>query len=158
MLPDERNAVLTQVSAEMVAQIVESVFITMMNLEVVPSQIPWSPSHDQLTSAVHLSGEWNGAVLFECNRWEACRFTGRFLSMDPPDEVNDDVRDVLGELANMIGGNMKCAVTTGLSLSMPSVTDGSDYGLRVCGPEVQDRLGFECAEGPFWVTLLAVAP
>jgi chemotaxis protein CheX len=158
MLPDERNAVLTQVSAEMVAQIVESVFITMMNLEVVPSQIPWSPSHDQLTSAVHLSGEWNGAVLFECNRWEACRFTGRFLSMDPPDEVNDDVRDVLGELANMIGGNMKCAVTTGLSLSMPSVTDGSDYGLRVCGSEIHDRIGFECPEGPFWVTILADAP
>jgi chemotaxis protein CheX len=157
MSPDERNAVLTQVSEEIVAQIVESVFITMMNLEVVPSQIPWSPSHDQLTSAVRLSGEWNGAVLFECNRWQACRFAGRFLSMDPPDAVNGDVRDVLGELANMIGGNMKCAVTTGLSLSLPSVTDGSDYGLPVCGSEILNRLGFECAEGPFWVTILAEA-
>ena len=116
-----------------------------------------APSQDRLTSAVHLSGDWNGALLFECNRWQACRFAGRFLSMDPPDTVNDDVRDVLGELANMIGGNMKCALTTGLSLSMPSVMDGSDYGLRVCGSEVQDRLGFECAEGPFWVTLLAAA-
>jgi chemotaxis protein CheX len=150
--------VLTQVTAEMVGQIVESVFITMLNLEVLPGQEPWSPSNDQLTSAVHLSGEWNGAVLLECNRWQACRFAGRFLSMDPPESVNDDVRDVLGELTNMIGGNMKSAVTTGLTLSMPCVTDGSDYGLRVCGSEVQDRLGFECVEGPFWVTLLAVAP
>jgi chemotaxis protein CheX len=149
--------VLTQVTAEMVGQIVESVFITMLNLEVLPGQEPWSPSNDQLTSAVHLSGEWNGAVLLECNRWQACRFAGRFLSMDPPESVNDDVRDVLGELTNMIGGNMKSAVT-GLTLSMPCVTDGSDYGLRVCGSEVQDRLGFECVEGPFWVTLLAVAP
>jgi chemotaxis protein CheX len=152
------NAMLTQVTAEMVAQIVESVFITMLNLEVFPGRIPWSPAHDQLTSAVQLSGKWNGAVLLECNRWQACRFAGRFLSMDPPDTVNDDVRDVLGELANMIGGNMKSAVATGLSLSIPSVTDGSDYGLRVCGSEIQNRLGFECAEGPFWVTLLAVAP
>ena len=78
--------------------------------------------------------------------------------MDPPEAVNDDVRDVLGELANMIGGNIKSAVATGLTLSMPSVTDGSDYGVRICGSEVQDRLGFECAEGPFWITLLAVAP
>jgi chemotaxis protein CheX len=150
--------VLPQVTAEMVGQIVESVFITMMNLEVFPGQEPWAPSSDQLTSAVHLSGEWNGAVLLECNRWQACRFAGRFLSMDPPESVNDDVRDVLGELTNMIGGNMKSAVTTGLTLSMPCVTDGSDYGLRVCGSEVQDRLGFECVDGPFWVTLLAVAP
>ena len=77
--------------------------------------------------------------------------------MDPPDTVNDDVRDVLGELANMIGGNIKCAVASGLRLSMPSVTDGSDYGVRVFGSKFH-RLGFECEEGPFWVTLLAVAP
>ncbi len=97
----------------MVAQIVESVFITMMDLEVSPSGTPWSPSHDQLTSAVHLSGDWNGALLFECDRRQACQFAGRFLSMEPPEAVNDDVRDVLGELANMIGGNMKCARGSG---------------------------------------------
>jgi chemotaxis protein CheX len=111
-----------------------------------------------LTSSVHLSGVWNGALLFECDRRQACQFAGRFLSMNPPEVVTDDVRDVLGELANMIGGNMKSAMATGLSLSMPSVTDGSDYGLRVCGSEIQDRLAFECADGPFWVTLLAEAP
>src|ERR1700679_126555 len=158
MLPGERSAVLTQVSEEMVAQIVESVFITMMNLEVFPGRIPWSPSRGQLTSAVHLSGKWNGGGLLECNRWQACRFAGRFLSMDPPDTVNDDVRDVLGELANMIGGNMKSAVATGLNLSIPSVTDGSDYGQRICGSEIHNRLRFECAEGPFWVPLLTVPP
>src|ERR1700760_2951628 len=149
---------LSEVTAEMVAQIVESVFVTIMNLEVYPSEIPWAPSHDQLTSVVHLSGDWNGALVFECNRWQACRFAGHFLSTDPPDTVNEDVRDLLGELANMIGGNMKCAVASGLSLSMPSVTDGSDYGQRFCGSKVHDRLGFECAEGPFWVTLLTVTP
>jgi chemotaxis protein CheX len=152
------KAVIPNVNAEMVAQTVEAIFLSMMNLEVSPGGTPWAPSHDQLTSAVHLSGVWNGALLFECDRRQACQFAGRFLSMDPPEAVTDDVRDVLGELANMIGGNMKSAVAAGLSLSMPSVTDGSDYGLRVCGSEVLDRLAFQCADGPFWVTLLAVAP
>jgi CheY-specific phosphatase CheX len=141
----------------MMSQIVESVFITMLHLGVVPSEIPWAPSHDQLTAVVHLSGNRNGTLLFECNRWEACRFTGRFLSMEPPDTVNDDVRDVLGELANMIGGNIKCAVASGLRLSMPAVADGSSYGERIWGCEFH-RLGFACEEGPFWVTLVAVAP
>jgi chemotaxis protein CheX len=150
--------VVTKVNANMLARTVEAVFINMMNLYVTPSKTPWAPSHDQMTSAVHLSGAWNGALLFECNRQLACQLAGRFLSMDAPETVNDDVRDVLGELANMIGGNMKSAVAAGLSLSMPSVTDGSDYGLRVCGSEVKGRLAFECADGPFWVTLLAVAP
>lgn len=149
---------LTNVNAEMLAQTVEAVFLNMMNLEVAPSETPWAASQDQMTSAVHLSGVWNGALLFECDRRLACQFAGRFLSIDSPETVNDDVRDVLGELANMIGGNMKSALAAGLSLSMPSVTDGNDYGLRVCGSQIQDRLAFECADGPFWVTLLAVAP
>lgn len=148
----------TNVNAEMLAQTVEAVFLNMMNLEVSPGQTSWAPAYDQLTSAVHLSGVWNGALLFECGRGQACQFAGRFLSMDPPEEVTDDVRDVLGELANMIGGNIKSALAAGLSLSMPSVTDGSDYGLRVCGSKVQDRLAFDCDDGPFWVTLLSVAP
>ena len=124
---------LTRVSPEMMSQIVESVFITMLNLEVVPCEIPWAPSDDQLTAVVHLSGNRNGTLLFECNRWEACRFTGRFLSIEPPETVNDAVRDVLGELANMIGGNIKCAVASGLRLSMPAVADGSNYGARIWG-------------------------
>ena len=156
--PDERKAVVMSVNAEMVAQTVEAVFLAMMDLEVFPGGTPWAPAYDQLTSAVHLTGAWNGALIFECDRRQACQFAGRFLSMNPPEVVTDDVRDVLGELANMIGGNIKSAVASGLSLSMPSVTDGSDYGLRVCGSQVQDRLAFECADGSFWVTLLAVAP
>jgi CheY-specific phosphatase CheX len=76
--------------------------------------------------------------------------------MDPPDIVDDDVRDVLGELANMIGGNMKCGLSvTGVRLSMPTVLDGSDYDLRVCRSQVEDRLAFQCADGHFWVTVLS---
>jgi chemotaxis protein CheX len=149
----------TELSVEIhpneLAQIAESVFATMLSLEVAGGGTPWFPSGDRLTSAVHLAGDWNGAVLLECDRGQACRFAGRFLSQDPPETVDDVVRDVLGELANMIGGNLKCVLTRGIRLSMPSVVDGSDYSLRVCGAEVRERLALQCAEGPFWVTVLA---
>ena len=95
----------TETLTSALAQIVESVFATMMSLEVAECGTPWFPSGDRLTSALHLAGDWNGAVLLECDRRQACRFAGRFLSMDPPDTVDDVVRDVLGELANMIGVN-----------------------------------------------------
>jgi chemotaxis protein CheX len=136
------------------AQIVESVFATMLGLEAVECATPWFPAGDRLTSAVHLAGDWNGAVLLECDQRQACRFAGRFLSMDPSDTVDDVVRDVLGELANMIGGNLKCVLSQGILLSMPSVMDGSDYSLRVCGVEVRLRLAFQCDDGLFWVTAL----
>jgi chemotaxis protein CheX len=154
MLPDERELMQSEISVEMLAQIVESVFMTMMSLDVSPSDASWNPAGDRLTSFVHLTGDWNGAVLLDCNPRQACQFAGRILSMDPPDMVDDDVRDVLGELANMIGGNMKCSMPTGVRLSMPTVMEGRDYDLRICGSQILERVAFQCAEGHFWVTVL----
>jgi chemotaxis protein CheX len=162
MLPAERSTVPTESNVEVLpselAQIVESVFATMLSLEVRERGTPRFGGEDRVTAAVHLAGDWNGAVLLESDRQQACRFAGRFLSMDPPEAMDDVVRDVLGELANMIGGNLKCVLTKGIRLSMPSVVDGSDYGVRVCGAGVRERLAFECVEGPFWVTILATRP
>lgn len=157
------NAASTGIHPNELAEIVESVFGTMMNLAVDRCGSPWTPAGDRLTSVVHLTGDWCGAVLLECERRQACQFARRFLCMgapegnmadgDPPGTVDDVVRDVLGELANMIGGNLKCVLTRGTRLSMPSVVDG-DYSLRVCGAEVQERLAFRCAEGIFRITIL----
>ena len=149
-----------QVVPKELAQIVESVFAAMMNLEISECGTPWFASGDRLTSAVHLAGDWNGAVLFECDQSQACRFAGRFLSMgastkDTPGAVDDVVRDVLGELANMIGGNLKCILGTGIRLSMPSVVDGTNYSLRFCGVKVREQLAFRCDEGLFWITVLS---
>jgi chemotaxis protein CheX len=138
------------------SQIVDSVFGTMLNLEAGASEAPWFLSGDHLTAAVHLMGDWNGALLLECDREQACRFAGRFLSTDPPSTVDDDVRDVLGELANMIGGNLKCVLTPGIRLSLPSVVDGGHYSVRFCGAQVCARVPFQCDDGPFWITVLGV--
>ena len=85
--------------------------------------------------------------MLECDRQQACAFAGRFLSMEPPETVDDVVRDVLGELANMIGGNLKCVLAGGLRLSMPSVVDGTDYSLRVCRAGTRERLVFRVRGG-----------
>jgi chemotaxis protein CheX len=156
MLHAERRFMSTEATAEVqqseLAQIVESVFETMMSLEVTPDETPWLADASRMTSAVHLTGDWNGTVVFECDRRQACKFAGRFLSMDPPAAVDDDVRDVLGELANMIGGNVKGALEGDIRLSMPSVVDGGDYSVRICGAVIQERLALQCDQGVFWVT------
>lgn len=136
------------------AQIVESVFQTMMCLEVSESHHPWAPSQDQLTATVHLTGDWPGVLALVCGHKQACAFAARFLSMEEPEMVDDVVRDVLGELANMIGGNLKCVLAGGLRLSMPSVVDGDDNNLRVCRAGIRERLVFQCLEGPFSVAVL----
>ncbi len=100
-----------ELQASDLAQIVQSVFDTMLGLEAAQSETPWFRGSDRLTALVHLSGAWTGAVLLECTRGQACCFASRFLSLDKLSSVDDIVRAVLGELTNMIGGNLKSVMT-----------------------------------------------
>ena len=143
------------INTDLVTEIVQSIFSTMIGVDTEVEEIPWSPKGDRLTSSVYLEGEWNGAISFECNRKHACQIAGHFLAADPPEEVDADVRDVIGELANMIGGNIKSAISNDVRLSLPSVIDGSNYELHVCGSGPQDRIAFRFPSGVFWVTIQA---
>jgi chemotaxis protein CheX len=147
--------VITQVGTDVVTQIVQAVFLSMLELEVSPDETLWELSMETLTSFVELSGEWTGVLLLECTAFQACQFAARFLSVAPPATVDEEVRDVLGELANMIGGNLKCAMASGLELSMPRIMKGNDYHRWLGGFEIEDRLAFQSAVGTFWVTLLS---
>jgi chemotaxis protein CheX len=129
-----------------VAQIVEAVFITMLNMETVVLGDPWFPGSARLTSTVRLEG----------GQAQASRFTSRFLSKDPSEVVDYVVHDVLGELANMIGGNLKSVLSKQIEISMPSVVDASDYSIRAGAATFPERLSFQCSEGVFWVTVLAI--
>jgi CheY-specific phosphatase CheX len=68
------------------------------------------------------------------------------------------VCDVLGELANMIGGNLKSLWGAGIRLSMPSVVEGTNCNLRIVGAKIQQQMTFECDEGLFWITVVTSDP
>ena len=143
----------TELHLEDLEAVAGSVFATMLDLEVRPSEDPCPASSGMLTAAVYLTGPWTGAAYVHCEPRQACGFASRFLGMPAPDTVDSDVRDVLGEIANMIAGNLKCTLAPGVRVSIPSVTDGTDYTLRVCGARVVCRAGFQTEDGPFWITL-----
>jgi chemotaxis protein CheX len=134
--------------------VVGSVFATMMGLDVWANDQPCPASPGMLTAAVYLTGEWTGAACVHVEPAQACTFTGHFLGMAAPGEICDDVRDVMGEIANMIAGNLKCTLSPGIRVSIPSVTDGAGYSLRVCGAHVVSRMAFDTSSGPFWISLV----
>ena len=141
------------------ARVVQSVFQTMMNLEVAPSDAPWTPSPDTITAAVLYVGEWRGATLVECAAQQACQFAVQFMRIEMPAAIDDDVRDVMGELANMVAGNLKSLLPRGVDLSIPSVVEGRDYSLHVCGGvNATERMTFSSATGNFRVTLIEALP
>lgn len=136
-------------------RITRDIFDTMLGIEIQPANDVWKAAKDQLTGAVYLAGAWKGAVLLECNYHQAYLFTNLLMSIPTPSTMNDDVRDTLGELTNMLGGNLKAVLPPGVVLSMPSVVEGSDYSLRICGGKASvERLAYQSSAGVFWVTLI----
>jgi chemotaxis protein CheX len=136
------------------ARVVQSVFETMIGLEVAASDAPWVHSPDTITAAVHFAGDWRGAALVECDARQACQFATRLMGIPLPAAIDDDVRDAMGELANMVAGNLKSVLPRGVGLSMPSVVEGSAYTLRVCGAKAVERIAFSSPLGIFRITLV----
>ena len=135
-------------------RIVQSVFRTMMDLEAGASTARWAPPQDAITSTVHFAGEWRGATLVECGGEQARQFAARFMGIEMPAEVNDDVRDVMGELANMVAGNLKSLLPRGVDLSMPSVVEGGTYTACACGASAAEHLTFSSSAGDFRISLI----
>ncbi len=149
---------LMQPAAETVTEVVESVFGAMMNIAVAAIENAQLPCDDRLTSSVYIEGHWNWAIFLQCGRQQACQFAGRLLSMEAPPAADEDVRDALGELANMIGGNLKAVLAQDARMSIPFVVDGCDYGLHVCGPHTTTSFGFRFDGGDFVVTVSSSEP
>lgn len=137
-----------------VCRIVQDVLETMTQYPVEPARIPYTEHPDRTTCAVYFTGEWSGAILLECSLQMAFSFTAQLMRIPKPLQFDDDVYDALGELANMIGGNLKSVLPRGVSLSMPSVVEGSNYSVRVCGANRNKKISFISPDGPFWVTLV----
>jgi chemotaxis protein CheX len=137
-----------------VCRIVQDVLMTMTQYPVAPGTAHYEGQPDITTCAVYFAGEWSGAVLVECPLAMAFEFTARFMRIPKPLQFDNDVYDAMGELANMIGGNLKSVLPRGVSLSMPSVVEGAKYSVRVCGSNRNNRMAFDSPDGPFWVTLV----
>jgi CheY-specific phosphatase CheX len=140
--------------ADELDQTVATIFQTMMGLDVKPVTTQWLPEPQRVAATIHFAGNWSGVLVLEVNRSHACLFAARFLSIEEPEAVDDDVRDVLGELANMIGGNLKSTLAPGAVLSIPEVIDGNGFNLRICAGTSSERQAFACDNGVFWVSLI----
>lgn len=135
------------------AEVVRTVFDAMLHMNVVALPGGPAPNGDMVTAAVYLTGGYQGAILLHCPAWQACGFAGQVLDKTPPSEVNDDVLDVMGELVNVIAGNLKSTLVPGTHLSIPSVTQGADSVLRLCGSRPLQREAFSSPLGPFSITM-----
>lgn len=112
---------------------VQDVFINMVGVEDLmhlPIQVDVTTHFKKcLTAMVGLAGTYNGLVSVHLPWPLAISFTSLMLGMEVT-EIDDDVNDAMGEIANMVAGSFKQHLSKGgsdIQLSTPSVVNGSDY-------------------------------
>jgi chemotaxis protein CheX len=108
-----------------VEQIVAEVFGSFLGGDdTLPLLATGTPAGPTVTALVSITGGWDGHVVFGCSA-PASRTAAALLLAVPEDELADaDVADAVGELANMVGGNVKSLLPGPSALTLPMVSLG----------------------------------
>jgi chemotaxis protein CheX len=133
-------------------ELVGSVFRTMLEADVATSaQAHPDPA---VTALIAFGGNWSGGFELRLDYQSAVALARAFLQTDDMNEFNDDVRDAIGELANVIAGNLKAILPLGTTLGAPSIVEGKDYAIRICGQHVVGSTSFASSLGSFDIRLV----
>lgn len=143
---------------EVIDQIVQSVFATMLNIDVARTVEPASSMHESPTAAVQIAGAWMGSVVLGLSPEVATAAAAAMLQIPADEATDDDRRDVAAELVNMIGGNLKSLLPAPSYLSLPTIVSGREFGLQVHDAEQLDDVEFVSSHGPLRVRLFIQLP
>lgn len=134
------------------------IFETMIMMDITPGD-PLSESVSEFTGSVSgvigLAGSCKGMLAIHLPDAVAMKITGNFLGMDV-DEVNEDVTDAIGELANMVAGNIKMVLDVAgnnVTLSIPSCIHGEEYSMDCVSDADWAIVPFATDAGQFLVEL-----
>ncbi len=120
--------------AQGIADSTREIFSSMVMLDVAAGE-PFERSDTTLTDSVSgiigLAGAVKGMLAIHLPRAAALAVTTAFLGMEV-EEIDEDVCDAIGELANMLGGSMKAILDPSgseIQLSIPSAIHGEEYAV-----------------------------
>jgi chemotaxis protein CheX len=141
-----------------ICEVTESVWTSVLGLTVARG--PVDPMHGDQTirACVHISGAWEGVVTVESTSDLARRAAAILLGVEEESATPEELSDTLGELTNIIGGNIKGLLPEPSRLSVPAVFRGNDSNLTVKGSRLVSAVGFQCEGQPLRVTLMRREP
>lgn len=126
----------------------KQVFSTMLSMpiDVVGTSDGSGPVGSRVVGSVSFAGDVLGNIYIDVSQDFAKKMAAAMLGMEP-DEIEDDeeINDVIGEVSNMIGGDMKsklCDAGFPCQLSIPNITRGLNFQIDSVGWVRHERIGF----------------
>jgi chemotaxis protein CheX len=108
------------------------VFSTMLMVELEVVEIIEGSGGDipaNITSMIGLGKDIRGMLAVHCPAAVAKDITGTFLGMEVT-EIDEDVKDAIGEIANMVAGNLKISFGKNgkdIELAIPTTVVGESF-------------------------------
>lgn len=139
----------------------KDVFSTMLMLDVEGedvSHLGRSTIQSNITSMIGLGSGIRGMLAVHCPEAVAKSITGSFLGMEVED-LDEDVKDAIGEIANMVAGNLKIAYAAAgvnVELAIPTSVIGESFRISGITGATRHYISFQLESGTFWIELLYV--
>jgi chemotaxis protein CheX len=135
-----------------IEEIVKMIWSTLVEVPIEPGGQAQSDD-STVTGIVNIDGAWHGAVLVRCPLALASMVTAAMFGDDERPSL-EDVRDALGELTNMVAGNVKALLPQPSVISLPTVAFGSDYEIGVLGTHIVASVPFTSGSQPLLVSVV----
>lgn len=143
---------MSTISKSELQEIVEVVWMTVLELPVTPGSTEDVLDGQYLTSVIQISGAWHGAVKVRACLGFLEQAASLMFSIDKSDVNHMDCVDTLSELTNMLGGTVKCLLPETCDLSLPELEADSSMQAEAC-----DWVNFTCRDNPFAVAVMESA-
>lgn len=108
--------------SEQLSEVTRSVWSSVLGEEPYAVTALPMPEASLVSGCVWVAGGWDGAVIVDCSIALARRATAAMFDTPAELATADEIVDAVGEIANMIGGNVKALMPGPSSLSLPMVT------------------------------------
>ena len=107
-----------------------------------------------MTAAIHITGTFHGGIRLHCTTAVVRRAASIMFGRPEGELAVEDDRDVIGELANVVAGNIKALIPGTNSISLPTIVEGEDYRVSTVEVRSVDNVAFELDGEPVIVTVI----
>lgn len=137
-----------------IGEIVASVWATMLGEELYAAETAFEPEGEVIVGAIHMRGDdgFDGLVRLIASLPVAQAAAAVMFSTAAPSD--QDARDTVAELINMIGGNIKSLIAENAQLDLPQVSRERPDTAPDAAAIARADADFVSGGHPFRVTLL----
>ena len=128
-----------------------SVFHTMLSMAVSAAEADPSMelSGSKVVGCVGFAGDVIGNICVHVSKEFGRVMAAAMMGMEVDEIEDDEINDVIGEVSNMVGGDMKsklCDAGFPCVLSIPNVTSGRDFKIESKGWMRHEKIAFQHQE------------